>query len=220
MFWLRVVAGLAAFLVVFGGAVFGAAGRWDIPMFWAYLIVVMTMMMLAMIGADRDLMKERAKPGPGGQDHAMRWLLIAVMLVHMAVAGADVGRYHWSDTVLFWLQVAALALIAMAIGFAKWATMTNRFFSSVVRIQRDRGHQVVNTGPYAHIRHPGYAAGITWLLMSGVALGSWVSGAVAVLGIPFYFRRLFLEERVLLAELEGYREYAQRVPWRLIPRIW
>lgn len=220
MFWLRVVLRLAAFWGVFIAVLFGVAGRWDIPMFWAYLIVVITMMMLAMIGADRDLMKERSKPGPGGQDHAMRWLLIAVMLAHLAVAGADVGRYHWSNTVPFWLQVAALALIAMAIGFAKWATMTNRFFSSVVRIQRDRGHRVVDTGPYAYIRHPGYAAGITWLLASGVALGSWVSVAVAALGIPFYFRRLFLEERVLRAELEGYREYAQRVPWRLIPRVW
>jgi protein-S-isoprenylcysteine O-methyltransferase Ste14 len=150
----------------------------------------------------------------------MRWILIGIMLAHLAVAGLDVGRYHWSDTVPFWLQIISLALIAAAIAFSKWATSTNRFFSSVVRIQRDRGHRVVDTGPYAYIRHPGYAAGITWLLVSGAALGSWVSAAVAALGIPFYFRRLFLEERVLLAELEGYREYAQRVPWRLVPRVW
>jgi protein-S-isoprenylcysteine O-methyltransferase Ste14 len=220
MFWLRVVLGLGAFFGVFIAALFGVAGRWDIPMFWAYLIVVLTMMLLAMMGADRDLMKERSKPGPGGQDFSMRWILIGIMLAHLAVAGLDVGRYHWSDTVPFWLQIISLALIAAAIAFSKWATSTNRFFSSVVRIQRDRGHRVVDTGPYAYIRHPGYAAGITWLLVSGAALGSWVSAAVAALGIPFYFRRLFLEERVLLAELEGYREYAQRVPWRLIPHVW
>jgi protein-S-isoprenylcysteine O-methyltransferase Ste14 len=220
MFWLRIVVGLSVFFGLFLGVVFGAAGRWDIPMFWAYIGVVITMMMLAMIGADRDLMKERSKPGPGGQDFSMRWILIGVMLAHLAVAGVDVGRYHWSDTVPFWLQIVSLALIAAAITFAKWATSTNRFFSSVVRIQRDRGHRVVDTGPYAYIRHPGYAAGITWLLVSGMALGSWASAAVAALGIPFYFRRLFLEERVLLAELEGYREYAQRVRWRLIPQVW
>jgi protein-S-isoprenylcysteine O-methyltransferase Ste14 len=220
MFWLRSVVGLSVFFGLFLGVVFGAAGRWDIPMFWAYIGVVITMMMLAMIGADRDLMKERSKPGPGGQDFSMRWILIGVMLAHLAVAGVDVGRYHWSDTVPFWLQIVSLALIAAAITFAKWATSTNRFFSSVVRIQRDRGHRVVDTGPYAYIRHPGYAAGITWLLVSGMALGSWASAAVAALGIPFYFRRLFLEERVLLAELEGYREYAQRVRWRLIPQVW
>lgn len=220
MFWLRVVLGLGAFSGMLIAGLFGPAGRWDIPMFWAYIGVVIAMMLLAMIGADRDLMKERSKPGPGGQDYSMRWLMIAVMLAHLAVAGADVGRYHWSDHVPRALQIAALGLIAVAIGFSKWATMTNRFFSSVVRIQRDRGHRVVDTGPYAYIRHPGYAAGITWLLMSGVALGSWVSAGVAALGVPLYFRRLFLEERVLFADLEGYREYAQRVPWRLIPHVW
>jgi protein-S-isoprenylcysteine O-methyltransferase Ste14 len=220
MFWLRVVLGLGAFFAVFIGVLFGAAGRWDIPMFWAYCGVLMTLMFLAMIGADRDLMKERTKPGPGGQDFSMRWFLIAIMVAHLAVAGLDVGRYHWSDSVPFPLQIISLALIAAAIAFSKWATSTNRFFSSVVRIQRDRGHQVVDTGPYAYIRHPGYAAGIAWLAASGAALGSWAAAVVAALGIPFYFRRLFLEERVLLAELEGYREYAQRVRWRLLPGVW
>ena len=220
MFWLRIVLGLSVFFGLFIGVVFGAAGRWDIPMFWAYFGVLMTMMLLALIGADRDLMKERSRPGPGGKDHELRWLAIAVMLAHLAVAGADVGRYHWSDTVPRWLQITALGLIAVALGFSKWATMTNRFFSSVVRIQRDRGHRVVDTGPYAYVRHPGYAAAITWFVMSGPALGSWASAGVALLGVPLFFRRLFLEERMLFAELEGYREYAQRVPWRLIPRIW
>lgn len=220
MFWLRIVLGLAVFFGLFIGVVFGSAGRWDIPMFWAYFGVLVTMMLLALIGADRDLMKERSKPGPGGKDHELRWLAVVVMLAHFAVAGADVGRYHWSDTVPRWLQVGALALIAVALGLSKWATMTNRFFSSVVRIQRDRGHRVVDTGPYAFIRHPGYAAAITWFVMSGVALGSWYSALVAMAGIPLFFRRLFMEERLLFAELEGYREYAQRVPWRLIPRVW
>jgi len=220
MFWLRIVLGLSLFFGLFIGVVFGSAGRWDIPMFSAYFGVLVTMMLLALIGADRDLMKERSKPGPGGKDYELRWLAVAVMLAHFAVAGADVGRYHWSDTVPFWLQVPALLLIAVALGFSKWATMTNRFFSSVVRIQRDRGHQLVDTGPYAYIRHPGYAAAITWFLMSGVALGSWASAGVALLGIPLFFRRLFMEERLLFAELEGYREYAERVPWRLLPGVW
>ncbi len=220
MFWLRVVLGLAVFFGLFSGTVFGAAGRWDLPMFWAYFGVLVAAMLLSLIGADRDLMKERAKPGPGGKDHELRWLAIAVMLAHFAVAGADVGRYHWSDSVPRWLQVAALILIAASFGFTKWASMTNRFFSSVVRIQRDRGHRLVDSGPYAYIRHPGYASAINWFLMSGIALGSWASVGVALLGVPLFFRRLFLEERTLLAELEGYREYAARVPWRLVPGIW
>lgn len=220
MFWLRIVLGLSVFFGLFIGTLFGAAGRWDIPLFWAYAGVMILLMLLSLLGADRELMQERAKPGPGGQDFSMRWYLIVIMVAHLAVAGADVGRYHWSDGVPFWLQAVALALIAAGIGLAKWATSSNRFFSSVVRIQRDRGHRVVDTGPYAYIRHPGYASGILWLLASGVALGSWAATVVAALGVPFYFRRLFLEERVLLAELEGYGEYAQRVRWRLLPGVW
>lgn len=220
MFWLRIALGLLLFFAVFIGVTFGAAGRWDLPMFWAYFCVLVGMMLLALIGADRDLMKERQKPGPGGKDYSLRWLAITVMIAHFAVAGADAGRYHWSDTVPRWMQIAALILIAGALGFSKWATMTNRFFSSVVRIQRDRGHRVVDSGPYAYIRHPGYAAAITWFVMSGIALGSWYSVAIALLGVPLFFRRLFIEERTLFAELEGYREYATRVPWRLIPRVW
>lgn len=221
MFWLRIVTGLLLFFTLFLAALFGAAGRWDLPMFWAYFAVLFSVMLLSLIGADRDLMKERQRPGPGGKDHALRWLAIAVMVAHFSIAGFDVGRRHWSDTVPLWLQIAALILIAAALGLSKWASLTNRFFSAVVRIQRDRGHRLVDTGPYAHIRHPGYAAAITWFLLSGVALGSWVSAAIAVIfGIPLFLRRLFIEERVLFAELEGYPEYAQRVPYRLIPGIW
>lgn len=217
---LRVLLSILFFLAVFAGVIFGAAGRWDLPMIWVYMGLLIAVFSLSMIGADKDLMQERRKPGPGGQDHALRWLAIAVMLAHFAAAGMDLGRFHWSDNIPLWLQVAAMAGITAGFGLSKWATMTNRFFSSVVRIQRDRGHVLVDTGPYAYIRHPGYAAALTWFFLSGVALGSWVSVGVAMLGVPMFFRRMFLEERVLLAELEGYREYAQRVPWRLIPRVW
>jgi protein-S-isoprenylcysteine O-methyltransferase Ste14 len=91
----------------------------------------------------------------------------------------------------------------------------------VARIQRDRGHQLITAGPYKFIRHPGYAAAITWLAVSGIALGSWISVAPALIGgVYFFLRRLRIEEALLFAELEGYREYAQRVPYRLVPGIW
>lgn len=220
MFWLRVALGLAVYFAVLIGVLFGAAGRWDIPMFWAYFGVQVVTLLLALVKADRELMQERWKPGPGGKDHALRWLGVAVLLLQLVVAGMDVGRYHWSDSVPRWMQIAGLVLIAAAIGLSKWATTVNRFFSSVVRIQRDRGHHLVDSGPYAYIRHPGYLAAMTWFVMSGVALGSWLAVGMTLPGVLLVLRRLFLEERVLLAELEGYREYAQRVRWRLIPRVW
>jgi protein-S-isoprenylcysteine O-methyltransferase Ste14 len=97
----------------------------------------------------------------------------------------------------------------------------NRFFSSVIRIQTDRGQHVVATGPYAFIRHPGYTAGILILAASGPALGSWLAAALVVsVSMPFLLHRTITEERVLQAELAGYSEYAARVRWRLVPGIW
>jgi protein-S-isoprenylcysteine O-methyltransferase Ste14 len=97
----------------------------------------------------------------------------------------------------------------------------NRFFSSVVRIQTDRGQQVVTTGPYAFIRHPGYAAGILIIAASGPALGSWLAAAlVVILSLPFLLYRVITEDRILQVELAGYSDYAARVQWRLFPGVW
>jgi protein-S-isoprenylcysteine O-methyltransferase Ste14 len=91
----------------------------------------------------------------------------------------------------------------------------------VVRIQTDRGQHVVTTGPYGVIRHPGYLAGIVVVLASGVALGSWIATAfLAITTLPFLLYRAITEDRVLQAELPGYRDYASRVRWRLIPGLW
>ncbi len=115
------------------------------------------------------------------------------------------------------------ALIALAAGYAicLWAMRVNRFFSSIVRIQNDRGQVVITTGPYAIIRHPGYLAGIVIVVASGLALDSWIAATMLmVCALPFLLYRAATEDRVLLAELPGYRDYAERVRWRLLPGIW
>ncbi len=97
----------------------------------------------------------------------------------------------------------------------------NRFFSSVIRIQTDRGQHVVTTGPYAFVRHPGYTAGILIIAASGPALGSWLAAAlVVILSLPFLLYRAITEDRILQVELAGYSDYAARVRWRLVPGIW
>ena len=97
----------------------------------------------------------------------------------------------------------------------------NVFFSSVIRIQNDRGQVVVTTGPYAYIRHPGYLAGTLVMLASGLALDSWLAAAfLAICTLPFLFNRVIAEDCVLLSELPGYANYAARVRWRLLPGLW
>jgi len=97
----------------------------------------------------------------------------------------------------------------------------NRFFSSVARIQADRGQHVITSGPYRFVRHPGYAGGMLLILFSGPALGSWIAWALVILlGTPLILRRAVREDRMLRAQLPGYADYAGRVRWRVCPGIW
>jgi protein-S-isoprenylcysteine O-methyltransferase Ste14 len=136
------------------------------------------------------------------------------------VAGLDVGRLHWSDTVPLWSQIAALLGFALSFALSIWAMMTNNFYSRVVRIQRDRGQYVVTQGPYRFVRHPSYIGSIFSWVCAALVLGSWLALMPAVLIAAMLVVRTALEDRTLQAELDGYREYAQRVRYRLLPGIW
>jgi protein-S-isoprenylcysteine O-methyltransferase Ste14 len=135
------------------------------------------------------------------------------------VAGLD-HRNGWSPAFPLWLIVPGFFLIVLGYAFATWALVENRFFSSTVRIQTDRGHVVCDSGPYRIVRHPGYAGNIPPLLGIVLALGSlWVLiPAAAALIITVI--RTALEDRTLQEELPGYGDYARRVCYRLIPKIY
>jgi protein-S-isoprenylcysteine O-methyltransferase Ste14 len=100
------------------------------------------------------------------------------------------------------------------------AMLANRFFSPVVRIQKERGHRVVDRGPYAVVRHPGYVGMITSIPFSALVLGSWIGFALAAAYSILIFRRVLFEDAFLRANLEGYAAYAERVRYRLVPRVW
>ena len=135
------------------------------------------------------------------------------------VAGLD-HRYNWSSGFPLWLIVNGFILIALGYAFATWALAENRFFSSVVRIQTDRGHEVCDSGPYRIVRHPGYAGNVVALFGIVLALSSvWTlipAGAASIIAVI----RTVLEDRTLHQELPGYRDYARRVRYRLIPWIY
>ena len=135
------------------------------------------------------------------------------------VAGLD-HRYDWSAEFPSWLVVIGFILILLGYAFAAWAVAENRFFSSVVRIQTDRGHVVCDSGPYRFVRHPGYAGNILALFGIVLALGSvWTLIPAAVAAIIAVIRTV-LEDRTLQEELPGYRDYARRVRHRLVPWIY
>jgi len=137
----------------------------------------------------------------------------------VVVAGLD-HRYNWSSEFPLWLIVLGFILILLGYAFATWALAENRFFSSVVRIQADRGHVVCVSGPYRFVRHPGYAGNILALFGIVLALGSvWTLIPATVASIIAVIRTA-LEDQTLQEELQGYRDYARRVRYRLIPWIY
>jgi protein-S-isoprenylcysteine O-methyltransferase Ste14 len=217
--WLSAAIQSAGFLLLVAGVLFGAAGRLDIPMFWLYLAVLAGMCIASLLLIDEDLAQERMRPG--GQRLGLRlWLAFLLCIAHWAIAGLDRGRFHWSDHVPLALRLAAMIVFASGLSLFVWAMHVNRFFSTVVRIQRERGHQVVTAGPYRWVRHPGYAGVIPAVVASGLALCSWLATALGALGVPLLLWRAIVEDRTLRAELPGYAEYAQQVRWRLLPGVW
>jgi len=146
-------------------------------------------------------------------------MAVSISFPMVIVAGLD-HRYNWSFEFPLWLIVTGFFLISLGYAFAAWALAENRFFSSVVRIQTDRGHVVCDSGPYRFVRHPGYAGNILALFGIVLALGSvWTLIPAAVASIISVVRTV-LEDQTLQDELTGYGDYARRVRYRLIPGIY
>ena len=207
------------FVIMLAATLFGTAGRFDIIEFWVYTAIVAAVSALSLTILDTDLMQERMRPG--GRRVGRHFLpLIIIMFLHWAVAGLDRGHLHLSDEVKPVLEVMALVLFALAWIVFVWAMHVNRFFSSIPRIQSERGHTVISTGPYRFVRHPGYTAALLAAVTSGIALGSCISTFIAPIALALLVWRTMVEDRLLQRDLPGYADYAARVRYRLVPGVW
>ncbi len=214
------ILGGVGFMVLTGALLFLCAGRWDLPFFWAYLGIWIASALVGPFVVDPGLIRERIRPGPGGQDYVTAVAMTPLWLGQFVVAGLDVGRYHWTDTVPLTLQVAGLMATAAAVAVLVWAVAVNPFFSTVIRIQTDRGHHLIRTGPYRYVRHPAYAVWPFLAIGGGLALGSWLAALIGVLlWLPLLWRTA-REDRILREQLEGYADYAEEVRYRVLPGIW
>ncbi len=202
---------------------------WDIGWWqaWAYSLLILA------AGIGGRIWAEQRHPGLTAErqnieniQNAKAWdkvlaplMAVSVSFPMVIVAGLD-RRYNWSPEFPLWLSVIGFMLIAFGYAFAAWALAENRFFSSVVRIQTERGHVVCDTGPYRFVRHPGYAGIILPLFGIALALGSVWTLIPAAMATIIAVIRTGLEDQTLQEELPGYRDYARRVRYRLIPRIY
>jgi|SRR5579859_669425 len=212
--------------LVYAALLFGAAGSFDWPSAWAYLAVFTSANLAAGIWlarVDPDLLEERLKPPiQTGQKVWDRFFFLAVgavFLVWVVLQGLDARRFGWSHCAL-WAQVlGALMTVLSFIGIG-WVYRTNSFAAAVIKMQPERRQVVVSKGPYAYIRHPMYAFGFFILVGMPLALGSlWGLAGLPVLAGLFHLRTLG-EEQMLRRELNGYEDYARRVPWRYAPGLW
>jgi len=198
---------------------FGCAGRLDLPWFWAYLGVWAVSAVVGPLVTDPTLLSERLHPGPGAKDPVFTLLMGPLFVLPFIVAGLDV-RFHWSSVTSATVRALGLAVVATGLAVTMWALAVNRFFSSVIRIQTERGHRVISSGPYRWVRHPGYAAAPLVFVGMGYALGSRWEALAAVPLMLGVLRRTIREDRVLHDELPGYRDYAAKVRYRLLPGVW
>jgi protein-S-isoprenylcysteine O-methyltransferase Ste14 len=204
-----------------------SAGRFNWWEAWAYSgtgLLVLLGSRAVMIWKNPDLAIERSQAL--GKEDVKEWdkllmpfTALIAPFISWIVAGLD-QRFGWSGDLPNWIQIAALVVIQLGSLVGSWAMVANRFFSSQVRIQTDRGHSVVRVGPYQYVRHPGYAGGLVSWLAAPIFFSSWWVIIPTVLAITASVIRTALEDRTLQEELPGYREYAEEVKYRLIPGIW
>ena len=136
-----------------------------------------------------------------------------------AIAGLDVGRFHWSNLDVYF-ALLGFVLFTVSTVLLNWAMIVNPFFEPTVRIQKDRGHMVITSGPYKIVRHPGYLAGILYISSIPIIIGSLYTFIPAGIYVLLIVVRTMLEDRTLHKELNGYSEYAKKVRHRLLPWLW
>lgn len=206
-------------------ALFWGAGDWTWPQGWAFIAIFVLGSIgfsIYMMSRDPALLASRLSPNQKGGpfwDRVFLFVFIALWFVWLAVMGLDARRLHLSHMPL-WLNVVGGILIVAGFLATMPVFLANSFAAPVVRIQEERGQRVIDTGPYAFVRHPMYAAAILYLVGMPFLLGSWWGFVFVPLYIGGVAPRAMAEERLLARDLPGYADYMTRVRWRLIPGVW
>jgi protein-S-isoprenylcysteine O-methyltransferase Ste14 len=218
--WFRTILGVAVLVVL----LLLAGGHLDYWQAWVYVLINVFFIGLTnwQLRDNPDLIIERMFPGPGVKrwDRVYRAASTPLYFTTLIVAALDSGRNHWTRPLPVVFYAAAIILYCLGQVLMLWAKRTNNFFSSVVRIQLDRGHTVCCEGPYRFVRHPGYLGGLAFGLSAPLLLGSLLALIPSVLAALTLIARTVFEDNTLLTELDGYRSYANLVRFRLLPYIW
>lgn len=219
----KVIKGLVTVLFILA-LLFVPAGTLHWPEAWLLLLLyfaAVSGVMIWMKTKAPGLLKERISRNKEikSWDKIIMTAYSFLLIILLAVPGLDSVRFGWSE-VSFVVKALGFIGYIPALVFAFWAMRENAYSSDVVRIQEDRGHTVCTTGPYRFVRHPMYVGVILFVLCLPLSLGSLYSFIPALLIIILFIIRTSLEDKTLQKELPGYKEYAQKVRYRLLPGVW
>ena len=221
---LWIVFGIEA--LVLTALLFGSAGTLRWPAGWAFLALF--------FGSGLVFSVLLARHDPALLDERLKWVIqkdqprwdrvfvsvfLPLMVGWFVLMALDAGRFHWS-AMPAWLQVVGGLALVLSMVIIYRIFRENSFAAAVVRVQKERGHKVISTGPYAIVRHPLYATMVVYFPALPLLLGSWYGLAATPLLLAALVVRTALEDRELRRRLEGYADYARRVRYRLIPGIW
>lgn len=222
----RVIGQLIFFIVVIPFLPLLISRQWDWWEAWVYAILYILGFVISRVLAARrhpDLIAERAhymqQVNTKSWDKLLSLFLGLGGILVILVAGLD-ALYNWSSQ--YNLLVKIISLFALVLGYAlgSYALIENRFFSGTVRLQTERGHQVISSGPYRWMRHPGYAGALLTYLATPLFLDSSWAFLPTMFTVILMIIRTYLEDRFLQNELEGYCDYTKRVRYRLLPGVW
>ena len=202
---------------------FAAAGTLSWPAAWIYVairVVALAIGAVIIIRENPEIINERGRMPSNTKEFDKVFAVVYTPLVLLLplVAGLDY-RFGWSDMPL-WLNVVGFIGYIPAMKFPYWAMLVNNYLNTTVRIQEERGHQVVTDGPYRYVRHPMYVGLILGAIAMPLLLGSWWALITGILTVVAAVWRTGREDAVLQEELPGYAEYAQRTRYRLLPGVW
>jgi len=208
-------------LVLLGVILFVAAGTLSWKWAWAVLLLGLLLLIINWILLPAELIEERGRK----KENVKKWdkvlsSIISIPTIFMYVFSGLDYRFHWTGDVPIITNIAGLAFIFLGSLLFTWSMASNRFFSTLVRLQFDRQHSVETEGPYKFVRHPGYLGYITFTLATPVALGTFSGSIFSVIICILLIVRTALEDATLKKELPGYTDYAKNVKYKLIPLLW
>jgi protein-S-isoprenylcysteine O-methyltransferase Ste14 len=196
---------------------------WSLKWIWAWILISLSVILLIInaIVLSREVIEERGRK----KDNVKKWdkILTTINLFPLLgvyiISGFDF-RFHWTSDLNIGIHILGMVFLFLGSLIFTWSMVSNKFFSTMVRIQDERDHRVATEGPYKYVRHPGYFGYILMTLATPISLGSLYALSMAFIVCLIIVIRTVLEDKTLFAELIGYKEYSKKVKYKLIPFIW